>query len=139
MSTATDVVRRRIDKLGTKEPNIVRQGTSRIVVQVPGLKDSTQLKKLLGETAKLEFKMVDDNPADNEQASKGVVPLGTQLLPYTEGGGTILVKRSAILTGGDLVSAKQAFKQEDNSPIVDFTFNSQGGKKFARITQENVG
>jgi len=139
MSTATDVVRRRIDKLGTKEPNIVGQGTNRIVVQVPGLKDSTQLKKLIGETAKLEFKMVDDNPADNEQASKGVVPLGTQLLPYTEGGGTILVKRSAILTGGDLVSAKQAFKQEDNSPIVDFTFNSQGGKKFARITQENVG
>ena len=139
MSTATDVVRRRIDKLGTKEPTIVGQGANRIVVQVPGLKDSTELKDMLGKTAKLEFKMVDENPADNEQAGKGVLPLGTQLLRNADTGGAILVKRSAVLTGGDLVSAKQAFKQEDNSPIVDFTFNSQGGKKFARITQENIG
>jgi len=139
MSTATDVVRIRTDKLGTRETTIVRQGTNRIVVQVPGLKDPTALKQLLGTTAKLEFKMVDENPADNEQASKGIVPLGTQLLPNADTGGSILVKRSAVLTGGDLVSAKQAFKQEDNSPIVDFTFNTQGGKKFAKITQENVG
>lgn len=139
MNTAVDVVRRRIDKIGTKEPTIVRQGTNRIVVQVPGLQDPTALKALLGKTAKLEFKMVDENPADLEQASKGVLPLGTQLLPNVDTGGSILVKRSAVLTGGDLVSAKQAFKPEDNSPIVDFTFNSQGGKKFAKITQENIG
>ena len=137
MGTATDVVRSRIDKLGTKEPDVRRQGPNRIDVQVPGLKDPKQLKELLGKTAKLEFKMVADQPL----VPGAPVPAGTQVLPYADGGpgGQILVKRQAILTGDQLVSAKQAFKQEDNRPIVDFTFNSDGGKKFARITQENVG
>ncbi|GAA0328782.1 hypothetical protein GCM10009087_43740 [Sphingomonas oligophenolica] len=139
MDAATDVIRRRIDKLGTREPTIVRQGDSRIVVQVPGLQDPTALKKLLGETAKLEFKMVDDTVLTPDQIKSGITPLGTQLLPYVEGGGTILVKRPAILTGEQLVSASQGFKQEDNRPIVNFTFDSQGGKKFARITQEYTG
>ena len=137
MGTATDVVRSRIDKLGTKEPDVRRQGANRIEVQVPGLKDPKQLKELLGKTAKLEFKMVADTPF----VTGGVIPAGTQALPYPEGGpgAQIIVKRQAILTGDELVSAKQAFKQENNAPIVDFTFNSEGGKKFARITQENVG
>ncbi len=137
MATATDVVRARIDKLGTKEPTIVRQGSNRIVVQVPGLKDPQALKELLGQTAKLEFKMVADQP----YTPGGIVPAGTQALPYPEGGpgAQILVRRQAILTGDQLLSAKQSYKQEDNSPIVDFGFNAEGGKKFARITQENTG
>ena len=137
MKTATDVVRSRIDKLGTKEPDVRRQGTDRIDVQVPGLKDPKQLKELLGKTAKLEFKMVSDTPY-----SPGVIlPAGTQVLPYPEQGpdAKIIVKRQAVLTGNELVGAKQSFKQEDNRPIVDFTFNSDGGAKFARITQTNVG
>jgi preprotein translocase subunit SecD len=137
MGTATDVVRTRIDKLGTKEPTIVREGTDRIVVQVPGLSDPTALKELLGKTAKLEFKMVDDTP----YVAGGVVPAGSQVLPYTEGGpgAQILVKRQAILTGDQLLTASQGFAQEDNSPIVNFGFNSEGGRKFARVTQENTG
>ena len=137
MATATDVVRTRIDKLGTKEPTIVRQGTDRIVVQVPGLKDPKALKDLLGKTAKLEFKMVDDTP----YVPGGIVPAGSQVLPYPEGGpqAKILVKRKAILTGDQLLSASQGFKQDSTEPIVNFGFNSDGGRIFARITQDNTG
>jgi preprotein translocase subunit SecD len=139
MDDAVEVVRKRIDQLGTREATIVRQGTSRIVVQVPGLQDPTALKELLKKTAKLEFKMVDDRPYDPTNPAS--TPLGTQVLPYPEGGpkATILVNRQAILTGDQLVDAKQAFKPEGNAPIVDFTFNSEGGKKFARITQTSIG
>jgi preprotein translocase subunit SecD len=141
MGDATEVVRKRIDELGTKEPTIVRQGTDRIVVQVPGLQNPQALRDLLGKTAKLEFKMVDETPVDPAQAAKGILPLGDQILPYDDGtpGSTIMVKRQAILTGDQLVTASQGFKPEDNSPIVNFTFNSEGGKKFARITQTNIG
>ncbi|AOH83750.1 preprotein translocase subunit SecD [Sphingomonas panacis] len=141
MGDATEVVRKRIDELGTKEPTIVRQGSDRIVVQVPGLQNPQALKELIGKTAKLEFKMVDETPISPEDAAKGIVPLGTQLLADAEGGpgGKILVKRQAILTGDQLVTASQSNKQEDNAPIVNFTFNSEGGKKFARITQTNIG
>jgi len=141
MGDETETVRKRIDELGTKEPTIVRQGTDRIVVQVPGLQDPKALKELIGKTAKLEFKMVDETPVSPEDAAKGIVPLGTQFLPYADGGpgGKILVKRQAILTGDQLVTASQSNKQEDNAPIVNFTFNSEGGKKFARITQTNIG
>jgi preprotein translocase subunit SecD len=137
MATATDVVRTRIDKLGTKEPTIVGQGTSRIVVQVPGLKDPRALRELIGKTAKLEFKMVADQP----YVPGGIIPAGTQALPYPEGGpgAKILVKRQAIITGDQLLTAKQSFKQEDNAPIVDFSFNADGGRKFAAITQANTG
>ncbi|MFA5965351.1 MAG: protein translocase subunit SecD [Sphingomonas sp.] len=138
MSTATEVVRKRIDALGTKEPTIVRQGASRIVVQVPGFNNPKALKDLLGKTAKLEFKMVDESVLTPGQAP----PIGTQVLPYSENGrpaGTLLVKRRAILSGDQLTDASQGFKQEDNSPIVNFTFNSQGGRIFAHITQDNLG
>ncbi|MGY2734982.1 preprotein translocase subunit SecD [Sphingomonas sp. UYP23] len=137
MGTAVDVVRTRIDKLGTKEPTIVRQGNDRIVVQVPGLKDPKALKDLLGKTAKLEFKMVDDTP----YVPGGIVPAGSQVLPYAEAGpgAQILVKRQAILTGDQLLTASQGFKQDSNEPIVNFGFNSEGGKKFARVTQEQTG
>ena len=137
MNTATDVVRIRIDKLGTREPTIVRQGASRIVVQVPGLKDPQALKDLLGKTAKLEFKMVENVP----YVEGGILPPGTQALPYVEGGkgAKIVVQRRAILTGDQLLSAKQAYKPEDNSPIVEFSFNTEGGRKFADVTQQNVG
>ena len=137
MNTATDVVRIRIDKLGTREPTIVRQGANRIVVQVPGLNDPQALKDLLGKTAKLEFKMVADIP----YVDGGILPPGTQALPYVEGGPSakIVVQRRAILTGSQLLSAKQNYKQDDNKPIVDFSFNTEGGTKFAKLTQENVG
>lgn len=138
METATEVVRRRIDELGTKEPTIVRQGASRIVVQVPGLQDPQALKDLLGKTAKLEFKLVDLN-ADPTKLEQGIAPVGSQILPMAQGGGKIAVKRSAIITGDQLINAQQGNHTQTNQPDVIITFDSQGGRKFARVTQENVG
>jgi preprotein translocase subunit SecD len=138
MDDATEVVRKRIDELGTREPTIVRQGTSRIVVQVPGLQNPQALKELLGKTAKLEFKLVDLT-ADPAQVAKGIAPIGSEVLAYTEGGSRIAVKRSAIITGDQLVNAQQGNDPQTNSPDVVITFDSQGGKKFAKVTQTNVG
>ena len=85
MESATEVVRKRIDELGTREPTIIRQGDTRIVVQVPGLQDPDQLKALLGQTAKLEFKLVDQNalPSDVQQ---GLAPPGSEIFPYVDTG-----------------------------------------------------
>ena len=141
MKDATEVVRRRIDELGTREPTIVRQGTNRIVVQVPGLQNPQALKDLLGKTAKLEFKLVDQtaNPAD---LAKGAAPIGSQVLPYPgnpQGIPVIAVKRSAIITGDMLADARQSFDQQTNAPQVQINFNATGGNRFAKVTQANVG
>ena len=140
MQDATEVVRRRIDELGTREPTIIRQGSNRIVVQVPGLENPQALKDLLGKTAKLEFKLVDQN-ADPAQLAKGQAPAGSQVLPYPtnpQGIPFIAVKRSAIITGDMLSDARQEFDSQTNAPQVSITFDSQGGRRFARVTQENV-
>ena len=139
MDTATDVVRRRIDELGTREPTIIRQGDERIVVQVPGLQDPQALKDLLGQTAKLEFKLVDQNanPADLAQ---GIAPPGSQLLNFVEGGsqqGQIAVRRLGGIQGDQLTDARQGYDQ-NGSPVVDITFNQEGGRKFADLTTKNV-
>jgi len=141
MGVATEVVRRRIDELGTREPTIIRQGSNRIVVQVPGLQNPEALKSLLGKTAKLEFKLVDltANPAD---VAAGRAPAGSQVLPYPGnplGGGKIAVKRRAIISGDELTDATQGFNPQTNEPVVNIRFNGQGGRKFARVTQDNVG
>lgn len=141
MDDATEVVRRRIDELGTREPTIIRQGANRIVVQVPGLQDPEALKALLGRTARLEFKLVDTT-ADPVALAKGQAPVGSQILPYPGNPGgapSIAVKRSALITGDQLVDARQEYDQRDNSPIVSITFDGQGGRRFARATQENTG
>ena len=141
MGDATEVVRTRIDELGTREPTIVRQGSNRIVVQVPGLQNPEALKKLIGETAKLEFKLVDQsaNPAD---LAKGIAPIGSQVLPYPNnplGVPFIAVRRTAIINGDQLTDARQAFDPQTNEPQVDITFNGEGGRRFARVTQDNAG
>ena len=143
MNSATEVVRRRIDELGTREPTIVRQGANRIVVQVPGLKDPTALKELLGKTAKLEFKVADD-PQDPDALRTGQPPIGDVILPYVEQNGgapasRIILKRETLISGDQLVTASQGFKPDTNAPIVNFTFDSQGGRKFAAFTQGNRG
>ncbi|MFC3579011.1 protein translocase subunit SecD [Sphingomonas hylomeconis] len=136
---ATEVVRTRIDQLGTREPTIVRQGDTRIVVQVPGLQNPQALKDLLGKTAKLEFKLVDTTATDPAALAKGQAPIGSQVLQYQEGGQPIAVKRSAIISGDQLTDARQGFSPQGNEPQVVITFNSEGGRRFARVTQENVG
>lgn len=141
MDSATEVVRKRIDALGTREPTIIRQGDRRIVVQVPGLQDPEQLKDLLGQTAKLEFKLVDTTalPADIVQ---GIAPLGSEIVPYAAdsdyAGTSIAVKRLGGIKGDSLTNAQQGFAQQTNEPVVNIQFDQQGGRKFARLTSENV-
>jgi preprotein translocase subunit SecD len=140
MSDATEVVRRRIDELGTKEPTIIGQGTNRIVVQVPGLQNPQALKDLLGKTARLEFKLVDQSASPADLAA-GRAPAGSQILPYPGnplGTPVIAVKRSVIISGDQLVDAQQTFDQQTNAANVSITFNGEGGRKFARVTQENT-
>lgn len=138
LAVARDVVARRIDPDGTKEVTVIRQGSNRIVVQVPGLEDPEALKTLLGKTAKLEFKLVDLN-ADPAAVAQGRAPVGSEVLRMADGTGAIAVKRQAIISGDQLVDATQGYDQRDNSPVVNIRFNNQGSKRFARVTQENVG
>ena len=133
------IVERRVNQLGTVEPLIQRQGTDRILVQVPGLQDPTQLKTILGKTAKMEFRMVDTSvPAD--QAQRGNLPPDVEVLmsasapkvPY-------VVKKQVLVSGGDLTDAQPGFDQRTGEPIVSFRFNTTGSRKFAQATSENVG
>jgi preprotein translocase subunit SecD len=136
MDTAREVVYNRVDPEGTKEVTVVRQGQRRILVQVPGLDDPEGLKQLLGKTARLEFKLVDLT-ADQAQVQQGRAPAGSQVLPMSDGG-RIAVLRRSMVTGDQLIDARQAFHPTTSEPIVNITFDSRGGKAFARVTQQNV-
>ncbi|RDC60372.1 Protein translocase subunit SecD [Alteripontixanthobacter maritimus] len=142
MDSATEVVRKRIDELGTREPTIIRQGDTRIVVQVPGLQDPEQLKELLGQTAKLEFKLVDQTalPSDVQQ---GIAPPGSQIFPYSDdsdfAGSSIAVRRLGGIQGDSLVNATQGFDPDTNEAVVNIQFDQQGATKFSRLTTQNVG
>jgi preprotein translocase subunit SecD len=141
MDSATEVVRRRIDELGTREPTIIRQGDTRIVVQVPGLEDPAALKDLLGKTAQLEFKMVDVN-ALPENVQAGVAPAGSEIFPYAKGtpfeGQSVAVRRLGGIRGDSLTGA-QAGVDENNQSVVNIQFDAAGGRKFAQLSTENVG
>jgi preprotein translocase subunit SecD len=141
MDSAKDVIDRRINALGTLEPTIIRQGADRIVVQVPGLQDPEALKKLIGETAKLEFKLVDE-AANPDDTLKGKARVGSQALPYPSnptGIPYLAVRRLGGIQGDQLTGAQQSFDQKTNEPVVIIQFNSEGGQKFARMTQQNTG
>ncbi len=137
LTVARDVVRRRIDPGGTKEITVINQGERRIFVQVPGVEDPEALKQLIGQTARLEFKLVDLN-ADPAQVAAGRAPPGSQILPMADGNGRVAVQRRVMVSGEQLVDAKQGFDQ-DGRAIVDITFNAAGARRFGRVTQENVG
>ncbi len=136
MGVARDVVRRRIDPSGTKEITVITEGGNRILVEVPGVEDPEALKRLIGQTARLEFKLVDlnANPADVQQ---GRAPPGSQVLPMAEGGGYMAVTRRVMVSGDQLTTARQGFDQ-DGRPTVDLVFNATGARRFGRVTQENV-
>lgn len=141
MNSAKDVIDRRINALGTLEPTIIRQGADRIVVQVPGLQDPQALKELIGKTAKLEFKLVDEN-ADPEQTAQGKARVGSQVLPYPDnptGIPYIAVRRLGGISGDKLTGAQQSFDPQDNQPVVNIQFDGEGGQRFARMTQQNTG
>jgi preprotein translocase subunit SecD len=137
MSVARDVVRRRIDPGGTKEITVTTEGQNRVHVEVPGVENPEQLKALIGQTARLEFKLVDLS-ANPQDVAQGRAPVGSQVLPSANGGTPIAVKRRVMVAGDQLTDAKQSFDQ-DGRPDIEIKFNTVGARRFARATQENVG
>ena len=134
-----EIVRRRLDPEGTKEPIIQRQGQDRILIQLPGIDDPSRIKKLLGQTAKLTFQLVDRRSTADEARRIGRAPPGSQLLPsYVQGEGDYVVEKRVIVSGEMLDNASPGFDQ-NNRPAVNFQLNAEGGRRFGRTTAENIG
>ncbi len=128
----------RINELGVAEPVIQQQGADRIVVQLPGVQDTAKAKDILGRTATLEIRMVDDAPGALESALAGNPPLGSEV--YNERGGQpLLVKKQVVLTGDRLTDAQPGFDQQTQEAAVHLTLDSTGARIFKDITRENVG
>jgi preprotein translocase subunit SecD len=141
IGAAIETVRRRVDALGTTEPTIVRQGSARILVQVPGLQDTAQLKELIGKTARLSFHEVNAN-LSGEQAKQTRIPPGYKIYPSVdrEGGeGSLLLRETPVVRGDELTGAQPAFDQRTNEPVISFTFNNAGARKFGNFTKDHVG
>ncbi|MEL7133364.1 MAG: protein translocase subunit SecD, partial [Pseudomonadota bacterium] len=130
-----EIVRRRIDEAGTREPTIQRQGSQRILIQVPGIGSAAELKILIGQTAQLTF-----NPVVNRTTDENAAPgIGNQLVPSLDEPGVFYVIESApVVTGEDLVDAQPSFDQNGN-PAVSFRFNTSGARRFGDYTAENIG
>lgn len=135
-----EIIRRRVDELGTREPTIIRQGADRIVVQAPGESDPEQLRNVIGQTAKLTFQMVDET-ADLAAAMEGRVPPGSEVLPNEDGTGApvIVVRRRALVSGEMLTDAQQEFDPQTGEAVVAFRFNSDGARRFGDVTSRNIG
>ncbi len=131
-----EVIRRRVDALGTTEPVIMRQGDHRVLVQIPGYEDSARAKLIIGQTAQLEFKLVDEK-GDLDAALAGRIPPG-DMIAYFADGRPILLKKRTELSGKDVAMARVTIDSQSNQPAVSLKFNNQGGRKFDRLTKENV-
>ncbi len=135
LQQSLEIIRRRIDEVGTREPTIQRQGDRRILIEVPGLGSAAELKELLGKTAKLEFMPVAGR-TDNPDASH---PPGTLVLPSVDEEGTYyIVEDTPVVTGEELVDAQPSFDQ-NGRPAVTFRFDPTGARKFGDYTAEHVG
>ena len=135
-----EVVRKRVDESGTKEPVIQKQGLRRIIVQLPGIKDPERIRSLIGRTAKLNFHLLD--PTTVELANqRGKLPPGTFKVPNANPAGyekEFIVKKRVLLTGDNLVNAAATVDPQSGKYVVAFEFDRKGAKKFAKITTENT-
>ena len=130
LDQAVEIVRRRVDETGTNEPNILKRGNNRILVELPGLDDPARIKSLLGKTANLTFQFVSTSQNDS---------FGTETLQFDNGLEEATVSKRIILNGDNLVDAKPRMDTQSNETIVSFTLDRVGAKKFGRATTENVG
>jgi SecD/SecF fusion protein len=138
-SAAIETLNRRINAMGTAESTVVPQGRNRILIQYPGLQDTTQLKRLVGETAKLSFHEVHPTLTP-EEARATRVPAGYRIFPSIEGrGGAIVLRDTPVVSGEDLVDAQPSFDQRDNGWVISFRFNQAGARKFGNFTRDHVG
>ena len=132
------ILRNRVNELGVAEPIIQQQGADRVVVQLPGVQDTARAKDILGRTASLEIRMVNEDPGALEQAMAGQVPFGSDL--FTDRNGQpVLVKRQVVLTGDRISDAQPGFEQRTNEPAVHVNLDGAGARIFKEVTRENVG
>ena len=129
LDQSLEIVRRRIDEVGTKEPTIIRRGNDRILIELPGLDDPNRIKKLLGQTANLAFRLVSETEDT----------FGSELLFFDNSENQLNISKRVILSGDNLVNAKPTLDNQTNEAVVSFTFDRVGAKKFGRITTDNVG
>ena len=139
LQQSIEIVRRRIDETGVREPTIQRQGESRILVQLPGVDDPERVKALLGQTAKMVFRLVDVTTSASE-AMAGRTPPGSEVLraAMAEDGEpqAYLIKKRVMLSGEHLIDAQATF--QDGQPVVSFRFDTSGAKKFGKVTTKYV-
>ena len=135
-----ETLRRRVDEIGVAEPVIARQGTRRIVVQMPGLQDTARAKGILGRRAALELRGVEENApsATIRRARAGAAPVGTELLPYADGTGAVLVERRIVLSGENIVDASYG-SDEAGRPAVHLTLDAVGAAKIKSYTRNRIG
>ena len=129
VNQSLEIVRRRIDEIGTNEPTIVRRGNDRILVELPGLDDPNRIKNLLGKTANLSFRIV----SESDDA------FGSELLFFEDGKSQLNVNKRVVMSGDNLTTAKPKFDSRNNETIVTFTLDRVGAKRFGRVTTNNVG
>jgi len=129
LDQSLEIVRRRIDEVGTNEPTIIKRGNDRILIELPGLDDPNRIKNLLGRTANLSFRLVTDVEND----------FGSELLSYEDSDQQLNISKRILLSGDNLISANPAFDNQNNETTVNFSLDRVGSKKFARVTTNNVG
>jgi len=127
---AIEIVRRRVDEVGTNEPNIIKRGNNRILVELPGLDDPMRIKSLLGKTANLTFRFV---------AQKNNDTFGVEMLPFEDGSNEVLVNKRIILNGENLLDAQPQMNNQTNETVVSFTLDRVGAKRFGKATRTGIG
>ncbi len=130
LDQAIETVRRRVDEVGTNEPNILKRGNDRILVELPGLDDPGRIKSLLGKTANLTFQFVTNNQEES---------FGTEKLQFEDGSGETIVSKRIILSGDNLADAKPTMNNQTNETVVSFNLDRVGAKKFGKATSSGVG
>ena len=128
LKQSIEIIRRRIDDVGTKEPTILQRGDKRILVELPGIDDPERIKELLGKTAQLTFRLVSKDDG-----------FGSEKLILSESGEELTVNKRVVISGDNLIDAQPQFDSQSNQPIVLFTLDRLGAKKFGKVTTENVG
>jgi preprotein translocase subunit SecD len=137
LARSIEIVRRRIDALGTKEPSIQSQGGKYILVQLPGVDNPEHIKNLIGQTAKMTFHLVNEN-VTSEQMASGRAPNGTEFLPYMDMGGLSIAVYSRVEVSGESLKDSQAEFDQHNMPVVSTVFDASGARRFAKLTTEHV-
>ncbi len=137
LARSIEIVRRRIDALGTKEPSIQSQGGKYILVQLPGVDNPERIKELIGQTAKMTFHLVNESVSP-EQIASGRAPNGTQFLPYMDMPGQTIPVYSRIEVSGESLKDSQADFDQNNMPVVSTVFDASGARRFAKLTTEHV-